>query len=146
MRKATSQRIDARRPARRQLWGAPTVFNRGRARDLVHHIVVHIALSIGVHVVAVVGSTTAAIQGDGQGVPLLRLGVIVSVHLGSLYFFSVLLEVTNISVGPRNPPLLLGLGGDFTQCLGLVRSYWLLAICRILVVFGRGGVRVLQID
>lgn len=138
----------ARRRARdRKGIGRPTIFNRRRTRDLVHHIVVHAIIGITVHV-CVVG-LLAAILGDGQGillvlpyghvalvalralggvVRLLLLLVVLAVQRAGYAggeVLGVLVDVANVAaVGPRNTgavKVLLGRPcGHLSKCLGLM--------------------------
>lgn len=128
---AASQRRLARKlgrawPDMRESRGRPTIFNRRRARHLVHHIVVHVDLVLSVEI-GVVG-LLAAILGDGERVLLRpglhrrRVGEGAGDAVGEVV--GVLLEIGGVAVVPGHawaPEIFLGrLCGNLSQRLGLV--------------------------
>lgn len=128
---AASQRRLARKlgrawPDMRESRGRPTIFNRRRARHLVHHIVVHVGLVLSVEI-GVVG-LLAAILGDGERVLLRpglhrrRVGEGAGDAVGEVV--GVLLEIGGVAVVPGHawaPEIFLGrLCGNLSQRLGLV--------------------------
>jgi len=76
------ERRDATRPGRGGRNRAErTIFNRRRTGDLVHHVVVEVAVGITIEI-ALVRGRHAAILSDGQGI-LVVLLVVVMVHVGT---------------------------------------------------------------